>query len=111
MPSMRSTLRIHTNLRSMTSSCSRAPPGLNPWSISLIRENILRPASGRRRERHFMNDDVTRSTEVCEPARGSENFSTARKLMRATWHGETIAESDQTIVVEGNHYFPEAAVR
>ena len=26
--------------------------------------------------------------------------------MKATWHGGTIAESDQTIVVEGNHYFP-----
>jgi uncharacterized protein (DUF427 family) len=26
--------------------------------------------------------------------------------MKATWHGATIAESDQTIVVEGNHYFP-----
>jgi uncharacterized protein (DUF427 family) len=26
--------------------------------------------------------------------------------MKANWHGATIAESDQTIVVEGNHYFP-----
>ena len=25
--------------------------------------------------------------------------------MRATWQGTTIAESDDTIVVEGNHYF------
>ncbi|MCE9599629.1 MAG: DUF427 domain-containing protein [Spirochaetia bacterium] len=30
--------------------------------------------------------------------------------MRATWNGATIAESDQTIVVEGNHYFPAASV-
>jgi uncharacterized protein (DUF427 family) len=29
----------------------------------------------------------------------------------ATFHGQTIAESDDTIVVEGNHYFPEADVR
>lgn len=26
--------------------------------------------------------------------------------MKAIWNGATIAESDATIVVEGNHYFP-----
>ena len=26
--------------------------------------------------------------------------------MKATWHGATLAESDQTVIVEGNHYFP-----
>lgn len=26
--------------------------------------------------------------------------------MRATWNGTVIAESDKTIVIEGNHYFP-----
>ncbi len=26
--------------------------------------------------------------------------------MKAVWNGETIAESDDTVVVEGNHYFP-----
>lgn len=26
--------------------------------------------------------------------------------MKATWNGATIAESDDTVVVEGNHYFP-----
>ncbi len=30
--------------------------------------------------------------------------------MRATWHGKTLAESDDTVVVEGNHYFPRDAV-
>lgn len=34
---------------------------------------------------------------------------TGRK-MRAVWKGAVIAESDQTIVVEGNHYFPAASV-
>ena len=32
-------------------------------------------------------------------------------MVRATWNGEVIAESDATVVVEGNHYFPAAAVR
>jgi uncharacterized protein (DUF427 family) len=26
--------------------------------------------------------------------------------MRATWNGTILAESDDTVVVEGNHYFP-----
>ena len=30
--------------------------------------------------------------------------------MKATWKGETLAESNETVVVEGNHYFPEADV-
>ncbi len=32
-------------------------------------------------------------------------------MMRATWNGAVIAESDDTIVVEGNHYFPTSSVR
>ncbi|MDJ1480360.1 DUF427 domain-containing protein [Cytophagaceae bacterium YF14B1] len=31
--------------------------------------------------------------------------------MKAIWNGQIIAESDQTIVVEGNHYFPPQSVR
>jgi uncharacterized protein (DUF427 family) len=30
--------------------------------------------------------------------------------MKATWHGVTLADSDQTVVVEGNHYFPAASL-
>ena len=30
--------------------------------------------------------------------------------MKAIWNGATLAESDKTIVVEGNHYFPPDAV-
>jgi uncharacterized protein (DUF427 family) len=26
--------------------------------------------------------------------------------MKAVWHGTVLAESDRTVVVEGNHYFP-----
>jgi uncharacterized protein (DUF427 family) len=31
--------------------------------------------------------------------------------MKATWNGEILAESDDTVVVEGNHYFPASALR
>ena len=30
--------------------------------------------------------------------------------MKATWNGAVIAQSDDTVVVEGNHYFPEATL-
>jgi uncharacterized protein (DUF427 family) len=32
-------------------------------------------------------------------------------MVKAIWNGVLIADSDQTIVVEGNHYFPAAAVK
>lgn len=31
--------------------------------------------------------------------------------MRAVWKGQVLAESDKTVVVEGNYYFPPEAVR
>ena len=31
--------------------------------------------------------------------------------MKATWNGAIVAESDDTVVVEGNHYFPEDALQ
>jgi uncharacterized protein (DUF427 family) len=31
--------------------------------------------------------------------------------MKATWNGTVLAESDDTVVVEGNHYFPVGALR
>ena len=31
--------------------------------------------------------------------------------MKATWHGQTVAESDDIVTVEGNAYFPATALR
>jgi uncharacterized protein (DUF427 family) len=31
--------------------------------------------------------------------------------MKAIWNGTVVAESDDTVVVEGNHYFPAGAVK
>jgi uncharacterized protein (DUF427 family) len=30
--------------------------------------------------------------------------------MKATWNGTLIAESDDTVLIEGNHYFPESSL-
>jgi uncharacterized protein (DUF427 family) len=31
-------------------------------------------------------------------------------MAKATWKGFTLAESDQTILIEGNHYFPPESI-
>ena len=31
--------------------------------------------------------------------------------MKAVWNGVTLAESDDTVVVEGNHYFPAESLK
>jgi uncharacterized protein (DUF427 family) len=42
---------------------------------------------------------------------GGDARERGRPKVRATWNGVTIAESDATVVVEGQHYFPRASVR
>ncbi len=32
-------------------------------------------------------------------------------MVKAIWNGVVVAESDDTVVVEGNHYFPKNAVK
>ena len=32
-------------------------------------------------------------------------------MVTATWNGVVIAQSEDTVVVEGNHYFPRASVK
>lgn len=32
-------------------------------------------------------------------------------MAQAIWNGTVIAESDDTVIVEGNHYFPPSAVK
>ncbi|MCG2419497.1 DUF427 domain-containing protein [Aequorivita sp. F47161] len=31
--------------------------------------------------------------------------------MKAIWNNKTVAESNETIVIENNHYFPETAIK
>lgn len=32
-------------------------------------------------------------------------------MAKATWNGEVLAESDHTIMIEGNHYFPPDSIK
>ena len=34
-----------------------------------------------------------------------------KTAMKATWNNQTIAESNDTVVVENNHYFPKSSVK
>lgn len=38
------------------------------------------------------------------------NYINKGRYMKAIWNGKTIAESNNTIIVEGNHYFPPNSV-
>lgn len=31
--------------------------------------------------------------------------------MKAVWNGQVVAESDDTVVIEGNHYFPPESIK
>ncbi len=31
--------------------------------------------------------------------------------MKAIWNGKVIAESDETVIIEGNHYFPPESIQ
>lgn len=44
--------------------------------------------------------------KVVSPAEGPRSGP-----VRAVWRGVVVAESDDTVVVEGNHYFPPESVR
>ena len=35
-----------------------------------------------------------------------QGYNANIKIMKATWNGAVLAESGDTVVVEGNHYFP-----
>ena len=57
---------------------------------------------------------VTFSTTTCWPSAFPIGTATRRATVSdgpPAWNGATIAESDDTIVVEGNHYFPESSLK
>jgi uncharacterized protein (DUF427 family) len=45
------------------------------------------------------------------PGHAGRPRDVAGAMTTASWNGVVLAESDDTVVVEGNHYFPRASVR
>jgi uncharacterized protein (DUF427 family) len=39
-----------------------------------------------------------------------QRYQQGERVATATWNGAVIAQSDETIIVEGNHYFPPESV-
>jgi uncharacterized protein (DUF427 family) len=63
-----------------------------------------------------MHDADTRdpykiSVEVSTGSGSAWVLLSPNDIMKATWNGTTLAESDNTIVVEGNHYFPKDSIK
>ena len=54
----------------------------------------------------------TRAAGLTHPrALETKRRSHEENPMKATWNGTVIAESDDTVVVEGNHYFPRDSIK
>lgn len=45
------------------------------------------------------------------PASRRHISATITAAMKATWNGKVVAESDATVVVENNHYFPPDSIK
>ncbi len=51
------------------------------------------------------------ATKIAESVRIGSRSDRAGRRMQAVWKGAVLAESDRTIRLEGNHYFPLESVR
>ena len=47
----------------------------------------------------------------CRPLRLRGHIRIGSPMPKAVWNGAVLAESDETVMVEGNHYFPPASVK
>jgi uncharacterized protein (DUF427 family) len=65
---------------------------------------VVPTSPGNKRGTHAVGIPTTRA----ESGGGGTNEGT--HTVRAIWNGRVIAESADTVVVEGNHYFPRDAV-
>jgi len=57
---------------------------------------------------------VTRAANTLRPPIKQSLTSTRTEgatTVQAVWNGQVIAESEDTVVVEANHYFPRSSVR
>lgn len=56
----------------------------------------------------FLSSCVSINSRYCDQqvVRTTTGVTTTRPMVQASWNGQVIADSDDTVVVEGNHYFP-----
>jgi uncharacterized protein (DUF427 family) len=65
----------------------------------------------RRHGRKNAEDPLRTLASPTRVGAGSGARRSRRNAMKAVWSGQVIAESDDTVVVEGNHYFPASSLR
>src|SRR5580704_10188444 len=93
-----------TARRSATSS----PPGPIPTTITSARSIIPAPPVGPWSDAgHRLGGPPYAEWPVGRDGNSvTPGGVLTRMAIRATWKGAVLAESDRTVVVEGNHYFP-----
>jgi uncharacterized protein (DUF427 family) len=67
-----------------------------PWTMTDHLDNVM----ARRGPRH-----------VLQAASRVKILKRGGGYMRAVWNNAVLAESDETVVIEGNHYFPPDSIR
>jgi uncharacterized protein (DUF427 family) len=73
----------------------------HPWRKKQPESDLFSPAG----DASAIMDGIGKRTSA-----KAGTLSLWRPLMRARWNDTVIAESDDTVVVEGNHYFPPDSV-
>ncbi len=53
---------------------------------------------------------ISTTSRYCNQLR-TTSTTTIRPMVQASWNGKVIADSDDTVVVEGNHYFPPESIK
>jgi uncharacterized protein (DUF427 family) len=53
----------------------------------------------------------TKQTKDKNTLSNIKNYQSSIMTKKATWNGATLAESDKTIIVENNHYFPPDSIK
>ena len=97
------------NIGGVTRRPRRRPPpsGDSRTAVPARRQQDRRRTGPLGADRCSVEPTSLRSSPCRNARRGHERHCD----MKATWNGATLAESDDTVVVEGNHYFPEASLK
>ena len=67
-------------------------------------------AEDQSRRRNPRSDGLCNKTGRCDISALALAPSVSHKMVKVVLNGNVLAESDSTVVVEGNHYFPPGSV-
>jgi uncharacterized protein (DUF427 family) len=67
-------------------------------------------ASESQRQRSTAGSDCAKIDFRPPPCPAADPATHERSVMKAIWNGAVIAQSDDIVTIEGNHYFPDSAL-